>query len=142
MFKLENQGNDTLEIKKVKPSCGCTVAILSNNTILPGNTGEVHHICRKIFFPTFNQANWHGVSLLCFRIAWDNTHLQSDSFILMVLQDVEHYRGKRDKIYDTECFKNDIGSYQYWRHHKQGTTHDPKRPCKRKIFRRTSLPDF
>ncbi len=41
VFKLENKGNDTLEIKKVKPSCGCTAAVLSNNTILPGNTGEV-----------------------------------------------------------------------------------------------------
>ena len=52
IFKLENQGNDTLEIKKVKPSCGCTAAILSNNTILPGNTGEVK--------ATFNSGNYRG----------------------------------------------------------------------------------
>ena len=52
VFKLENQGNDTLEIKKVKPSCGCTAAILSNKTILPGKTGEVK--------ATFNSGNYRG----------------------------------------------------------------------------------
>jgi Protein of unknown function (DUF1573) len=52
VFKLENQGNDTLDIKKVKPSCGCTAAILSNNTILPGNTGEIK--------ATFNTGSYRG----------------------------------------------------------------------------------
>ena len=52
VFKLENRGNDILEIKKVKPSCGCTAAILSQNTILPGNTGEVK--------ATFNSDNYNG----------------------------------------------------------------------------------
>ncbi|MHC4455042.1 MAG: DUF1573 domain-containing protein [Planctomycetota bacterium] len=52
VFKFENQGNETLEIKKVKPSCGCTAVMLSNNTILPGNTGEIK--------ATFNSANYRG----------------------------------------------------------------------------------
>jgi hypothetical protein len=52
VFKLENKGNDTLKIKKVKPSCGCTAVILSNNTILPGNAGEVK--------ATFNSGNYRG----------------------------------------------------------------------------------
>ena len=52
VFKFKNQGNDTLEIKKVKPSCGCTAVMLSNNTILPGNTGEVK--------ATFNSGNYRG----------------------------------------------------------------------------------
>lgn len=52
VFKFENKGNGTLEIKKVKPSCGCTAAILSNNTILPGNTGEIK--------TTFNSGNYKG----------------------------------------------------------------------------------
>jgi hypothetical protein len=41
VYKFENRGKATLEIKKVKPSCGCTAVVLSNNTILPGETGEI-----------------------------------------------------------------------------------------------------
>ncbi len=52
VFKLENHGNETLEIKKVKSSCGCTAAILSHNTILPGNTGEIK--------ATFNSGSYNG----------------------------------------------------------------------------------
>jgi len=52
VFKFENQGRDTLEIKKVKPSCGCTAVILSNNTILPGKTGEIK--------ASFNSRNYRG----------------------------------------------------------------------------------
>ena len=52
VFKFENQGNDTLEIKKVKPSCGCTAAVLSNNTILPGETGEIK--------ATYNSGKYRG----------------------------------------------------------------------------------
>ncbi len=52
VFKFENKGNNTLEIKKVKPSCGCTAVILSNNTIPPGKTGEIKS--------TFNSGNYRG----------------------------------------------------------------------------------
>jgi len=52
VFKLENLGNETLEIKKVKPSCGCTAAILSQKTILPGETGEIK--------ATFKSASYNG----------------------------------------------------------------------------------
>ncbi len=52
VFKFENHGNETLEIKKVKPSCGCTAAILSQNTILPGKTGEIK--------ATFNSRSYNG----------------------------------------------------------------------------------
>ncbi len=41
VFTFENRGNGTLDIKKVKSSCGCTAAILTNKTILPGETGEI-----------------------------------------------------------------------------------------------------
>ncbi len=41
VYKFENQGNDTLKIIKVKTSCGCTAAILTNDTIPPGETGEI-----------------------------------------------------------------------------------------------------
>ena len=52
VYKLVNRGKATLEIKKVKPSCGCTAAVLSNNTVLPGETGEVK--------ATFNTGSYGG----------------------------------------------------------------------------------
>ncbi len=41
IFKFENRGNDTLKIKRVRPTCGCTAVILTNNTIPPGKKGEI-----------------------------------------------------------------------------------------------------
>ncbi len=41
VYKFANRGKATLEIIKVKPSCGCTAAVLSNKTVLPGETGEI-----------------------------------------------------------------------------------------------------
>ncbi|MBZ0107599.1 MAG: DUF1573 domain-containing protein [Candidatus Scalindua rubra] len=41
IYKFENRGKDTLKIKKVKTSCGCTAAILTADTIPPGQTGEI-----------------------------------------------------------------------------------------------------
>ncbi len=41
IYELENRGKDILNIGKVKTSCGCTAAILTNNTIPPGSTGEI-----------------------------------------------------------------------------------------------------
>ncbi len=52
IYKFENQGDDTLEIKKVKPSCGCTAVILTNKTIPPGETGEIK--------TTFNSGTYRG----------------------------------------------------------------------------------
>ncbi len=52
VYKFENRGKETLEIKKVKPSCGCTATVLSNKTILPGETGEIK--------TTFNTVSYNG----------------------------------------------------------------------------------
>ena len=41
IYKFENRGKDVLKIKKVKTSCGCTAAILTNDAIPPGETGEI-----------------------------------------------------------------------------------------------------
>ncbi len=41
VFMFENRGDDILQIKKVKSSCGCTAAILTNGTIPPGEKGEI-----------------------------------------------------------------------------------------------------
>lgn len=40
-FVFKNTGSDTLEITKVKPTCGCTTAPLSSNRIAPGETAEI-----------------------------------------------------------------------------------------------------
>ncbi len=41
IFKFVNRGTSDLEINKVKTSCGCTAAILSDKIIPPGETGEI-----------------------------------------------------------------------------------------------------
>ncbi|MHC4321301.1 MAG: DUF1573 domain-containing protein [Planctomycetota bacterium] len=41
IYTFENRGKDILKIKKVKTSCGCTAAILTSDTIPPGETGEI-----------------------------------------------------------------------------------------------------
>lgn len=52
VYKFVNRGSATLEIKKVKPSCGCTAAVLSNKTVLPGEAGEIK--------ATFNTGSYGG----------------------------------------------------------------------------------
>lgn len=52
IYKLRNLGNHTLEITKVKPSCGCTAVILAAKTIKPGKAGEI-----KV---TFKTASYSG----------------------------------------------------------------------------------
>ncbi len=52
IFKFENQGNTDLNISKVKTSCGCTAAILTNKTIPAGKTGEIK--------TTFNSGSYKG----------------------------------------------------------------------------------
>lgn len=39
-FSIKNTGDAPLEIKKVKPSCGCTIAGTYPNTIAPGDSGS------------------------------------------------------------------------------------------------------
>lgn len=41
-FKFKNVGKKPLLIKDVKPSCGCTVADFSRDTIKPGDSGNIH----------------------------------------------------------------------------------------------------
>jgi len=53
IYEFENRGKDILNIRKVKTSCGCTAAILTNKTIPPGNTGEI----RATFNPGFRTGN-------------------------------------------------------------------------------------
>ncbi len=51
VFKFKNDGNEPLEIKKVKTSCGCTAAVLSKKRIPPGEQGEI-----KVAFNTSGYA--------------------------------------------------------------------------------------
>ena len=41
VFKFKNIGNDTLQLKSVKPSCGCTSPYWVKDPVLPGKTGEI-----------------------------------------------------------------------------------------------------
>jgi hypothetical protein len=41
VFKFKNGGDEDLEIINVKPSCGCTAALLSSKIIKPGESGEI-----------------------------------------------------------------------------------------------------
>ena len=52
IFEFENRGKGILNIGKVKNSCGCTATILTNNTIPPGNMGEIR--------ATFNSGSFTG----------------------------------------------------------------------------------
>ncbi|MFP4529143.1 MAG: DUF1573 domain-containing protein [Candidatus Kapaibacterium sp.] len=40
-IKIKNAGDQTLEITKVKPTCGCTTAPLDKNTLAPGETASM-----------------------------------------------------------------------------------------------------
>ena len=40
-FAFKNTGPDTVTIKRLKSSCGCTTARLSKNTYAPGESGEI-----------------------------------------------------------------------------------------------------
>ncbi|MBI5789608.1 MAG: DUF1573 domain-containing protein [Candidatus Schekmanbacteria bacterium] len=52
IFNFKNTGKDPLVIDKVQSSCGCTAAILSSKTILPGESGSIE--------TTFNSSRFHG----------------------------------------------------------------------------------
>ena len=51
-FLIKNSGDADLIIKKVRTTCGCTVAELSNKTIVPGETADLNAI--------FTLRNRHG----------------------------------------------------------------------------------
>ena len=41
VFEFKNTGDSTLEIKKVRTTCGCTAALISKKEIKPGKSGEI-----------------------------------------------------------------------------------------------------
>lgn len=40
-FQIQNKGTETLQIKDIKTSCGCTAAMLSDSTLKPGESGTL-----------------------------------------------------------------------------------------------------
>jgi len=52
VFVFQNVGEETLKIKKVQSSCGCTAALITKKEVAPGEKGEV-----KI---TFNSRGFRG----------------------------------------------------------------------------------
>ncbi|MDR4505419.1 MAG: DUF1573 domain-containing protein [Candidatus Scalindua sp.] len=65
IYTFENLGNGVLEISKVKTSCGCTAAVLSDKTIQPGQKGEIKAV--------FNSGSYGG------RIRKDLTVFSNDA---------------------------------------------------------------
>jgi len=47
VFVFKNEGDEILEIRNVRTSCGCTAALVSNEQIMPGKEGEI-----KVTFDT------------------------------------------------------------------------------------------
>ena len=52
VFSLRNVGDAPLQIRHVKPSCGCTAATVSSTTIMPGKKGEIK--------ASFDSKNFYG----------------------------------------------------------------------------------
>jgi uncharacterized cupredoxin-like copper-binding protein len=57
-FKFENKGTESLVIKDVKTSCGCTAAVVSNSTIKPGEAGSI-----KVDFDTKSRQGRNSKSI-------------------------------------------------------------------------------
>ena len=57
-FKFQNTGTESLIIKDVKTSCGCTAAVVSDNTIKPGQDGSI-----KVDFNTKNRSGRNSKSI-------------------------------------------------------------------------------
>jgi len=57
-FNFENKGTESLIIKDVKTSCGCTAAVVSNTTIKPGEIGSI-----KVDFDTKSRQGKNSKSI-------------------------------------------------------------------------------
>ncbi len=57
-FKFENKGTEPLVVKDVKTSCGCTAAVVSSNTLKPGEVGSL-----KVGFDTKNRVGRNSKSV-------------------------------------------------------------------------------
>ncbi len=58
-FLIKNEGQATLEIQRVEPGCGCTVAQF-DKSVAPGQTGKVHAVVETT---TFNGPISKGISV-------------------------------------------------------------------------------
>ena len=57
-FKFENKGTESLVVKDIKTSCGCTAAVVSNSNLKPGEVGSI-----KVDFDTKNRAGRNSKSI-------------------------------------------------------------------------------
>lgn len=70
-IKIYNKGEDTLEIKKVKPMCGCTTAPLSKRVLSPGDSAVL-----KV---TLNIEQYEGVVVK--RINFTTNEVESEKYL-------------------------------------------------------------
>lgn len=57
-FKFENKGTESLVVKDIKTSCGCTAAVVSNSSLKPGEVGSI-----KVNFDTKNRSGRNSKSI-------------------------------------------------------------------------------
>jgi uncharacterized cupredoxin-like copper-binding protein len=57
-FKFENKGTESLVVKDIKTSCGCTAAVVSNSSLKPGEVGSI-----KVDFDTKNRSGRNSKSI-------------------------------------------------------------------------------
>lgn len=57
-FKFQNKGSESLIIKDVKTSCGCTAAVVSNSSLKPGEFGSI-----KVDFDTKSRQGRNSKSI-------------------------------------------------------------------------------
>lgn len=79
IFVFKNEGDETLKIKSVRTSCGCTAALASNQEIVPGKSGEV-----KVTFDT------RGYSQKTSKYIYvESNDLSQSTATLTILADIE-----------------------------------------------------
>jgi len=60
-FKFRNSGTSPLEVRRVKPSCGCTAALASKQVVAPGEEGAI-----EVRFETVDRAGFQNVDVHVF----------------------------------------------------------------------------
>jgi hypothetical protein len=61
VYRFKNEGDADLIIRRVKPSCGCTAALLSSERIPPGGAGEI-----KVTFASGDRQGFQDVQVHVF----------------------------------------------------------------------------
>lgn len=113
IFNFINLGSDTLFVKNISTSCGCTAGILSKSTILPGEKGSIKvsfdsqgriGAQTKIIYVTSNDVDKPSKTLMIkANVLKELPRNENASLPRIQFQKVEHDYGKiaAGKVYET-----------------------------------------